>query len=57
MNTNIILWRASISPYVRKVMVALSEKELAYELRETLPKVLLQATGQPVPAGFMQCSP
>ncbi|ACJ19943.1 glutathione S-transferase family protein [Coxiella burnetii] len=53
----IILWGVSISPYVRKVMVALAEKGIAYEQKEILPKVLLEATGQKVPVEFNQASP
>ncbi len=52
----IILWGASISPYVRKVMVALAEKGIAYEQKEILPKVLL-AIGQKVPLEFNQLGP
>ena len=57
MNTNIKLWGVSISPYVRKVMVALAEKQISYELKETLPMVLLKATEQVVPVEFQRASP
>jgi glutathione S-transferase len=56
-NPAIILWGVSISPYVRKVMVALAEKELPYEQREILPKILLNATGQSIPVDFEKTSP
>jgi len=53
----IILWGVSISPYVRKVMVALAEKNLAYEQRETLPKALLKAIGESISPEFNTASP
>lgn len=56
-NENIILWGSSGSPYVRKVIVALEEKKLPHELKETLPGILLRATGQTVPSDFEQASP
>lgn len=48
----IVLWGVGISPYVRKVMVALHEKQLAYQQNEILPKAMLVATGQAIPEGF-----
>lgn len=57
MNANIKLWGVSLSPYVRKVMVALAEKQISYELKETLPTVLLKATKQSVPVEFERVSP
>ncbi len=56
-NEPIILWGVSISPYVRKVLLALVEKDLVYEQRETLPKSLLQATSKIVPEDFDSASP
>jgi glutathione S-transferase len=53
----IILWGVKASPYVRKVMVALSEKQIPYEQKEILPKVLLELTGQVVPNDFLHASP
>lgn len=53
----ITLWGTGVSPYVRKVIVALAEKNIAYEQNEILPKVLLQATGQMVPETFDKISP
>jgi glutathione S-transferase len=44
--------RILVAIYSRKVMVALAEKELPYEQREILPKILLNATGQSIPADF-----
>ena len=52
----VILWGVKVSPYVRKVMVALAEKNIAYEQREILPKVLLEATHQTVPVEFDRAS-
>lgn len=56
-NDKIVLWGVSISPYVRKVMVALAEKKLHYTLNEILPISLLKATGQNVPKEFELTSP
>ena len=53
----ITLWGVGVSPYTRKAMVALAEKGLEYEQKEILPKVLLQATDQPVPERFDAISP
>ena len=57
MMNNVVLWGVSVSPYVRKVMVALAEKEIGYEHKEILPRILLEATGQEVAAEFNQVSP
>lgn len=56
-NPKIVLWGVSASPYVRKVMIALHEKNIAYQQQEILPTVLLKATGQAIPAEFEQISP
>lgn len=53
----IILWGVKASPWVQKVMVALSEKLIPYEQKEVLPKILLEFTGQIVPDEFEQASP
>jgi glutathione S-transferase len=53
----IVLWGVGPSPFVRKVQIALEEKGLAYKHMQILPKVLLTATGQPVPATFDKVSP
>lgn len=53
----IILWGISASPYVRKVKIALEEKNLIYEQKEILPKSLLEATKQPIPEDFSKISP
>ena len=55
-NNKVILWGVSASPYVQKIMVALAEKGIVYELKETLPKVLLLALGQEVPSEFERIS-
>ncbi len=54
---SVILWGVGLSPYVRKVQIALAEKKLDYEHREILPKSLLLATGKPVPVEFEKASP
>ena len=53
----VILWGVKASPYVRKVMVALSEKHIKYEQREILPKIILKLTNQVVPPNFDKVSP
>lgn len=53
----IALWGVKVSPYVRKVMIALAEKNISYTHIEILPKLLLDATKQEVPAEFTQISP
>lgn len=52
-----VIWGTKISPYVRKVLVALEEKKIAYELKGTLPTKLLTATGKEVPDDFAAASP
>lgn len=54
---SVTLWGVNISPYVRKVQIALEEKKIPYQHMQILPKALLQATGQAVPADFQQASP
>ena len=53
----IVVWGVKASPYVRKVLMAAESKEIAYELREVLPVVVLQALKQEVPVDFAQASP
>ena len=53
----IILWGLKTSPYVRKVMVALVEKDLRYEQIEIPPQRFLTLSGQAVPVDFAQASP
>ncbi len=52
-----VLWGVSASPYVRKVRMVLAEKEIVYQQKQTFPVLLLQATGQEVPAEFAAISP
>src|SRR5579872_7436808 len=54
---SIVLWGVSASPYVRKVQIALEEKQLTYEHKQILPTILLKATGQSVPQEFIKVSP
>ena len=56
-HNHITLWGTSVSPYVRKVMAALGEKQLDYTHQQVLPASLLIALKQPVPAEFQQASP
>lgn len=51
------LFGVKVSPYVRKVMIALAEKEIMYEQQEVLPAILLEALGQKVSEEFQAASP
>ena len=51
-----VLWGVSVSPYVRKVIVALEEKQLDYHHHEILPSALLNALGEEVPKDFSRVS-
>lgn len=51
------IWGASISPYVRKVLVTMYEKNLPFEHKEILPISLLEATKAEVPVDFAKASP
>jgi len=55
--SKITLWGVSVSPFVRKVKVALAEKGLAYEQQSILPTLLLNATNCSVPEKFAKTSP
>lgn len=51
------LWGSAVSPYVRKVISVLEEKQIPYTLHPILPTVILEATGREVPAEFAKISP
>lgn len=53
----VILWGVSASPYVRKVLIALNEKDIPFTQKEILPTILLKETHQEVPLEFEQISP
>ena len=53
----IVLWGVKGSPYVQKVMVALAEKNLAYEHRQILPKSILMLRDEAIPDEFERLSP
>lgn len=53
----ITLWGTPISPFVRKVISVLEEKQLGYTLDPTLPESLLKANQLPVPSEFKKISP
>lgn len=53
----IILWGVSLSPYVRKVQIALAEKNLTYTHHQILPNALAKAINQTNPEVFAQASP
>src|SRR5690606_7678738 len=46
-----------VSPYVRKVQVAMAEKNIPYELKETLPKILNDALAKESAKEFLNASP
>lgn len=52
-----IVWGVKESPYVRKVIVLLEEKKVAYQLNQVLPVSLLTALEKPIPEGFSKASP
>jgi glutathione S-transferase len=52
-----VVWGVKVSPYVRKVLVAMELKGISYDLRETLPSKLLSMLNQEIPAEFAQVSP
>lgn len=52
-----ILWGTSVSPYVRKVEMALKFKKLPFETRQVLPTNLTQLTGKSVSKDFNKVSP
>jgi len=51
------LWGVKISPYVRKAIVILEEKELPYSLHETFPVSFLKILNQAVPEELIKVSP
>ncbi len=53
----VTLYGISLSPYVRKARVVLHEKNIQYELVETLPLSLLKATQSPISDDFVNASP
>jgi len=52
-----VIWGVKVSPYVRKVMVAMELKGISYDLHETLPSKLLSILNQEIPTEFAQASP
>ena len=56
-NDPIVIWGTPVSPFVRKVLTVAEAKGVSYSHNQTLPKVLLDATNQPIPEGFLQASP
>jgi glutathione S-transferase len=52
-----VVWGTKVSPYVRKVMVAMEAKGISYTLKEILPSKLLKQLNQEVPLEFAQASP
>lgn len=51
------LYGNPVSPFVRKVMTVLEQKQLAYELDPTLPGTFLHSIGQEVPTELQKASP
>lgn len=54
---SLTLWGVSVSPYVRKVRIALALKGLDYKQQAILPTLLATAAGQEVPETFTAISP
>ena len=55
--SDLVLWGLDVSPYVRKVKVALEEKGISYTQHQILPLKLLKATKQEIPNDFVNASP
>lgn len=53
----ITLWGVNVSPFVRKVRVALEEKGLDYDHQEVLPKMIADMVKQELPEPFLTASP
>lgn len=51
------LWGSAVSPYVRKVISVLEEKELSYQWHPILPAIIIEAKGEKAPEAFMKASP
>ncbi|MBA3237929.1 MAG: glutathione S-transferase family protein [Parachlamydiaceae bacterium] len=52
-----VIWGAKVSPFVRKVLVAMEYKEIPYQNQDLLPSVILLAINQEIPEGFSNISP
>jgi glutathione S-transferase len=52
-----VVWGAKVSPFVRKVLIAMEYKEIPYQNQEILPSVILRALNQEIPKGFSNASP
>lgn len=46
-----------VSPYVRKVLIALEHKGISYQNQDILPAVILRALNQEIPKEFTEASP
>lgn len=57
MTDTITLWGVSISPYARKIRIALTHKGLPYNHEPVLPTLLMKATNQDIPPVFAAISP
>lgn len=52
-----IVWGLKTSPYVRKVLVVLEEKQIPYDFKETAPAKSLKIKNMPIPEKFLEVSP
>lgn len=52
-----IVWGVNVSPFVRKVLIAMEIKGLPYQQQEILPAKLLMALNKEVPEAFLKVSP
>jgi len=52
----VVLWGTSVSPFVKKVQIVLTEKNISYDHVQILPKAMLKATGQAIPKEFDEAS-
>lgn len=52
-----IVWGAKVSPFVRKVLIAMEYKGIPYKNHDILPAVLLKSLKKEVPEEFIKVSP
>lgn len=55
--TPIVWGGGQVSPFVRKVLIAMEYKGIAYKNQEVMPAVLLRALKQEIPKDFLEASP
>jgi len=56
-HTTIIVWGTPASPFVNKVLIALTAHDLAYEIKPVLPSAFNKMLGKGEPTHFVNISP